>query len=126
MEGKNVILGVLVAMGLAIGGYFIGRGFIKSKTVDRYVTVKGISERDVKADKGFWAIRFVITDNDLRKAQSNIKRDRSIILNFLRSNNIPEDNTELQNLSVQDKVANAYDNNFNQNRYVISQTIMVR
>jgi len=126
MESKNVILGLLVGFGLALAGFFVGRGFVKSKTVDRYVTVKGISERDVIANKGFWAIRFVVTDNDLKKAQTNINKDRNTILNFLKRNNISEEFTELQNLSVQDKVANAYNNNFNQNRYVISQTIMVR
>jgi hypothetical protein len=126
MENKNAVLGLLIGLGLAIAGFFIGRGFIKSKTVDRYVTVKGISERDVIANKGFWAIRFAVTDNELNSAQAKINRDRSIILNFLRTNNISEEFTELQNLSVQDKVANAYNNNFNQNRYVISQTIMVR
>ena len=126
MNNKNLVLGILVGLGLALAGFFIGRGFVKSKKVDRFVTVKGISERDVVADKAFWAIRFVVTDNELQKAQSKMNSNRTIILNFLKANGISESDTELQNLSVQDKVANAYNNNFNANRYNISQTIMVR
>lgn len=46
----------IVALGLAAGGLFVGSGFARMRTSDRYVTVKGISEREVKADLAIWPL----------------------------------------------------------------------
>ena len=59
---------VLLAVGVALAGWFVGNGFVKGRTADRYVSVKGVSERDVVADMALWPIR---------------KRRRSCELGFL-------------------------------------------
>jgi len=51
IRNSSLIAAVLVALGLAMAGWFIGHGFVRSRTVDRFVTVKGVSERDVQADR---------------------------------------------------------------------------
>ena len=71
-------------MGLGLGGWFIGDGFVQSRTADRFVTVKGISERDVQADIALWPIRFVATDDDLNRAQAMVKRSEKTVLGFLQ------------------------------------------
>ena len=40
----------ILALGLAIGGYFAGNGFVRAKGTERFVTVKGVSEREAPAD----------------------------------------------------------------------------
>jgi hypothetical protein len=54
---------LLLAVGLATAGWFVGHGFVASRTVDRYVTVKGVAERDVLANayrSGPTESRFII------------------------------------------------------------------
>jgi hypothetical protein len=41
----------ILAVGVAIGGLFVGSGFARARAADRFVTVRGISEREVRADR---------------------------------------------------------------------------
>lgn len=117
---------VLVAMGLALAGWFIGHGFLGARTVDRFVTVKGVSERDVQADVAFWPLQFVSTDDDLGRAQYKIEKSKSAIMEFLKKRGIDSTQTELQRLEVTDILANPYRSGTTGSRFIIRQTLMVR
>jgi hypothetical protein len=45
-----LILGIFVALGLALSGFFVARAVETAKTFERFVTVKGLSECEVPAD----------------------------------------------------------------------------
>ena len=45
------ILAVALVLGLAAGGWFVGQGLARFKSESRTVTVKGLVEREVKADR---------------------------------------------------------------------------
>ncbi|ACF14261.1 protein of unknown function DUF541 [Chloroherpeton thalassium ATCC 35110] len=127
MENKSFhVAAFLLAVGLILGGWFIGNGFVKSRMADRYVTVKGVSERDVEADIGLWPIRFVSTDDNLALAQSKIKKSRDAIMDFLERYGIRVESVEVQKLEVNDALANQYVSGQIQSRYIITQTLMVR
>ena len=49
----SVILGVSAIISAAL----IGNGLTDLRTGDRYVTVKGVAEREVNADLALWPIR---------------------------------------------------------------------
>jgi len=53
-----LVLGFSLVLGLAIFGVQIGRAVRMGREFDRYLTVKGLSEREVKADLALWPIRF--------------------------------------------------------------------
>jgi hypothetical protein len=99
---------------------------MKGRASDRFVTVKGISERDVSANIALWPIRFVSTDDDLKKAQSRIKKSEEQILSFLNKYNINPNSVQIQNLEVTDLLANPYRSGPTKSRYIIAQTLMVR
>jgi hypothetical protein len=45
-----LILGISVALGLALSGFFVARAVETAKTFEHFVTVKGLSECEVPAD----------------------------------------------------------------------------
>lgn len=45
-----LVIAAVLSLGIFSSGYFAGRGFYKSRMDNRFVTVKGLSERDVAAD----------------------------------------------------------------------------
>lgn len=127
MKNGMIIAGtIIMAAGLALGGWFMGNGFFKGRASERFVTVKGVSERDVHADIGFWPIRFVSTDDDLALAQEKNAKSKQLILDFLKRHGIEQEAIHLQRLSVNDLLANPYRSGSTKSRYIINQTLMVR
>ena len=59
-----VIVGLCLVLGLALGGYFVGKGAARFRSDVRIVTVKGLVEREVKADQAVWTL-------GLRRARSS-------------------------------------------------------
>ena len=117
---------ILLAIGIAVAGWFVGGGFVKGRSADRFVTVKGVSERDVQADVALWPLRFVATNDDLGQARSTIKQSHQHVLAFLERYDIDPEAAEIQRLEVNDLLANPYRSGSTQSRYIITETLMVR
>ena len=125
MNGNLRLASLIVGLGIAAAGLFIGRGFVEGRASARYVTVKGVSERDVRANIAFWPIRFVATANDLGSAQAAIKKSHEAVVAFLNTHGIDPTLAEVQGVRVTDRWAE-YSSGRDQTRYVINQTVMVR
>jgi hypothetical protein len=127
MKKRAWPLGALIlAAGLAAGGYFIGSGVSGSRLDDRYVTVTGVAEREVKADLALWPLHFVSADADLTQAQSRLAQNVARTVSFLTASGLDVSQVELQGLRVTDASANAFAERQPTNRYVVNQVLMVR
>ncbi len=116
----------LIALGIAIAGWFTGSALVRGKAAERFVTVKGVAEREVQADLALWPLQFVVAENDLGQAQAAIARSAKEVAAFLKRHGIEAQQMELQDFSVTDTQANRYGGQPAARRYVIGQTIMVR
>lgn len=125
MEGRIVAAAVL-ALGIAAAGWFAGRGFVQARSAERYVTVKGVAERDVQADLALWPMQFVVADDDLGRAQARMADARERVQAFLQRGGFAQSEVELHDLSVTDTRANRYGGPPAPFRYVVSSTVMVR
>ena len=65
MKDNKIVCAVILALGLACMGLLIKGGIDNFATKDRKVTVKGLAEREVPADKVTWSISTKVTGNDL-------------------------------------------------------------
>lgn len=118
---------IILALGTTLGGAMVGLGFVRGRATDRYVTVKGISEREVRADLALWPLRLAVADNDLSSAYQRLDAQLRLIRRFLARYQIDTSATELQDFSVTDAFADRYRNAQGvTSRYVITQTLMVR
>ena len=123
---NNGLAAALLAAGVALGGWFVGEGFVQGRTADRFVSVKGLSEREVQADIALWPIRFVVTDDELTRAQAGVKRSERAVMGFLRRFGLQDGDTEVHRLTVNDRLANPYRSGPIESRFVITETLMVR
>jgi len=120
---------VVLSLGIALGGYFIGNGIYRAMS-GRTVTVKGLAERDVIADTAVWNIKINDVGGDLTALQAQIDSDIADIHTFLTDAGFAP--SDIQNLRVQvrDKYAGYSDaelkNQNNDGRYVIETGVMVR
>ncbi len=123
---SNLIPALLLAAGIAAGGYLAGAGVARARTVDRAVTVKGVAEREAKADLAIWPLRLVATDDDLTQASASLERSVRAVRAFLREQGLDSAGTEIsvQEFSVQDqRTMGGYQAS---SRYIIRQTLVVR
>jgi hypothetical protein len=125
-QDRNSGAALLVAVGLAVGGWFIGHGFVEARSADRFVTVKGVAEREVKADLALWPLRLNVGANDLSQAQATVARNTAQILVFLARHGIDTSQAEIQGVRVTDMYARQYGGDVGPNRFIITQTVMVR
>jgi uncharacterized protein len=125
-DGTGLGNALLLGLGIAIAGWFVGNGFVAGRASDRFVTVKGVSERDVKADLALWPLSYVSTDNDLGRAQSKIGDSHRRVMAFLEKQGIDPVQAEVRQLEVSDLLANPYRSGPVESRYIVSETLMVR
>ena len=123
---RSTLNAALVAVGVALAGALVGRGFAAGRAADRYVSVKGISEREARADLALWPLRLVVAGNDLPSAYSRLDGEVRLVRVFLARHAIDTAQVELQDFSVTDAYANQSRTEAVGNRYVIRQTLMVR
>ena len=78
-----VILGLLVGAGAALGGFFVGQGFFQGRRAERYVSVKGLAEREVKADLAVWILSFSTSGADISAVSTASEHDRDLVRAFI-------------------------------------------
>jgi len=124
---RSLVNAAVLAVGVALGGALAGNGLARARMADRYVTVKGISEREARADLAIWPLHIVAADNDLSRAHARLETSIATVRQFLARNQLDTAGAELQDFSVTDAYLEGGDLDRRQpTRYVIRQTMVVR
>lgn len=124
---SNIIAGGLIGLGVASGGFLAGDSLVKSRLGFRTVTVKGLSEREVKANIGFWPVRFVATGASLEDARAALETSEKAVKAFLGGRGFTEQDMQVQNIQVEDRLA-GYNNQGvpPEIRFVLTEDILVK
>lgn len=121
-----LFLGACLAAGNALAGWFIAKGFYQSRVGDRYVSVKGSAERQVKADFAIWDVAYKASGDDLQQVNNQVSQNQKDVLAFLTKNGFANTDVEIQPTTVIDQYAQEYSSNKPQTRYIVSGGIRVR
>lgn len=122
-----LVLGACVAIGLIGLGITAGRGALAVKGLERYVTVKGLSEREVPADLAVWPIRYAEAGNDLPQIYAALERNRATVVRYLGERGFQAEEITVAAPLVTDKLAQQYGgNSVGPLRYTASQAVTVR
>ena len=117
----------IFALSVVFLGSSINNGLKSFNNNDRSVVMKGLAQRDVKADLALWTISYTETGNNLPELQELMESRGRDVVDFLRKNGISGDAVTLNNVSVQDLMAQSYrQNNAVLNRYILTQSYLVR
>lgn len=121
-----LVLGLCLLLGLALGGFLLARGFYAARAADRFVTVKGLSEREVPADLALWPIVFTNTGDDLGALQAKVEQDAAGIREYLARFGFSEADTALSAPRVTDHLAQSYGGQQPAERYQLESTLTLR
>ena len=130
MNERNIIsavlLGTLLCVGLATMGLLLSEGIIKFRDMERVVSVKGLSERDMPADVAIWPIRFTEVSNDLSARYGSLESKNDKVNNFLRQQGFKVDEISVSVPAIQDRQAQGFSEEQVRNgRYAGTSTLTV-
>ena len=125
MKENRLFSAALIAVGLICLGWFIKAGIDDFANKDRHVTVKGLAEREVPADKVTWSISTKVTGNDLPTLYEGLNVQTDKIKNFLTQNGLDAKEITVNPPSISDLEAREWGENNKNFRYIISTTITV-
>lgn len=120
-------LGLCIALGPALAGFFVYKGILASKRSDRYVTAKGLVERVEKADRGIWEVGFKVSGNNLTELYQKLSHDTEIIENFLKKEGLTPEEISTSSPRVVDLHTREYggSESLAPERYMIESAVVV-
>ena len=109
-----------MAAGLAVLGFFVYLGLGSLAERDRVVSVRGLAEREVKADRVIWPIVYKTTGNDLQALYARLNDVGETITQFLVANQVPDSAISLSAPQIVDLRADRYNTNRTADRYNVT------
>ena len=125
MKENRLIAAAVIAVGIVCLGWFVKAGIDNFANKDRHVTVKGLAEREVPADKVTWSIGTKVTGNDLPLLYESINQQTDKIKSFLKQNGLDEKEITVNPPTINDLEAREWGENNKSFRYIVSTTITV-
>ena len=125
MKNKWIVPAIIIAVGLFLLGQRIEQGIVRSKEAVRTVSVKGLSEREVPADKVIWPLVYKELGNDLGTIYRTINTKNTIVINFLKANGISDAEISIAAPGIVDMQAERYGNQSVPYRYNVTSVITV-
>lgn len=123
----KLVIALVLASGVALAGYAVGCGIHSISDSQRNITVRGFSERDVKADLAIWNIGYVATGNDIAGVQAKVEADANTLRLFLITNGIEESEIMELPTSMVDLLSRDYrPDNAKDSRYIVNAGLRIR
>ncbi|MCI6370048.1 MAG: SIMPL domain-containing protein [Prevotella sp.] len=126
METKGIIgAAVITAVGMIIMGMSIANGIVTFKDRDRTVVVKGLSEREMKADKVTWSLTYKEIGNDPAVMYNLLEQKNAKVVTFLKTAGVSDKEISINPAVISDRQADNYGNEIMNYRYKATSVITV-
>lgn len=116
---------VIIALSIVLFGLCVRSGLENFSGDNREVTVKGLSEREVEADKVTWPIQTKEIGDDLPALYTRINETTAKLKSFLKQNGIKDSEISVNAPVVVDMNAERYGAGNHSYRYNITSTLTV-
>ncbi len=125
MDKGKMYSGLFVMIGLVVLGLMIPKAVGEYRSYDRTVNVKGLCEREVKADKVIWPVVYKVMADDIQSIYDQTGRNSEAILSFLEKGGIDKGEITVSVPQISDKYASEYGDNNRTYRYIAKNVITV-
>ncbi len=125
MDKGKFFSGLFIMTGLIVLGLMIPKAVSEFRSYDRTVNVKGLCEKEVKADKVIWPVVYKIMANDIQSLYDQTDRNNLAIMDFLKEGGINAEEITISVPKISDKYANEYGSNDRAFRYIATNVITV-
>ena len=116
---------IVLAIGMVALGAQVKQGINNFVAKDRVVTVKGLAEMEVPANKVTWPLMYKEVGNDLSTLYNKISHTNKAIVDFLKNKGIAEDEISINAPEIIDMQAERYVGENKTYRYNVTTVITV-
>lgn len=125
----KIISSSLIAVGIIAGAFSLGsqleQGIKEFKDADRVVTVKGLSEKEVKANHVIWPVSFREMGNDLSQVYDQLEVKQNMVLKYLKDGGLTDEEITIAAPKLRDNLADNYGSQRPPFRYMITQVLTI-
>ncbi len=123
---KNRILeSLILAVAIVVFGSFVCCGLSNMGKRERTVSVRGLAEKEVLADKVFWSLNFTEVGNEISAVYRSVADKDSLVIKFFLDRGIAREDITVNAPEITDVLANPYIEKHPENRYMMTSTITV-
>lgn len=120
----NEGLGCCLMIGLVVGALLLGNAIRASRADDRVVSVKGLCEREVKADKVICPFAYKEGGDNLQQLYRTIEEKNGVIIEFLKDAGISEEEITIAAPKVVD-TRTEWSGSQNRYAYIVTSVVTV-
>lgn len=124
MERHRLSSAIVMSIAIIVLGSMLPIAVKDFRAFDRTVTVKGLCEREVEADKVIWPINYRVASNDLSDLTAKMESNRRTIVQFLKDGGIDESEITFSAPKISDKYSQEYVGTDNRRFRYISQNVI--
>jgi hypothetical protein len=119
---------LLLAVGIAFAGFFVGDGISNRSGGRRIISVKGLSEREVPASVATWTVGYSATGNDVGLVNKKLGESTKAVITFLKERGFEEKELAVQPPSIHDTNMDPRQKDVPPppERYIASQAVLLR
>ncbi|EFN2828377.1 SIMPL domain-containing protein [Campylobacter coli] len=110
MKTNSLFISVAVVLASVILAFGFNKALSDFKTLERSVTVKGLSQKDVEADTLILPIKFTRSNNNLANLYEELESDKQNIIRFLEEQGVKSDEISYNSPNIIDRLSDPYSN----------------
>ncbi|EGV1510107.1 SIMPL domain-containing protein [Campylobacter coli] len=110
MKTNSLFISVAVVLASVILAFGFNKALSDFKTLERSVTVKGLSQKDVEADTLILPIKFTRSGNNLANLYEELESDKQNIIRFLEEQGVKSDEISYNSPNIIDRLSDPYSN----------------
>ena len=126
MENKGTFYaGLAIMFGLIVVGLNIPKAVKVLDSSKRIVSVRGLSEREVAADKVIWPLQYSVAGDDIDILYKELEQKNAKLVSYLSEGGIEKSEISVAVPDISDLYTQEYGGNNRRYRYVVKSTVIV-
>ncbi|WP_235298869.1 SIMPL domain-containing protein [Portibacter marinus] len=100
MSRNYILPSIILSIGFILGSAVLGVYWKQARGKESFVTVKGLSEREVIADRGWMAVNTQFSSNSLEDIKAQMRSHENEIIDYLKSKGFGAEEITTDNINI--------------------------
>lgn len=117
---------IILAISIALAGFFIGNTLHKANNNNRDVRVKGLAIKHVDADIAIWPMEIKRSGNDLKQLYKEVQSQKDAVRKFFIKMGFDKTEVNVGATNVVDRQMRSYNSDYTGSRYILGAELTIR